>query len=240
MLIACEKYLKSCRIKLVLLIRKYKTIWNIFIITNRFSEFKKYRGMLVECINRYYQTLHELYAMPDDPRLYFDRKVFTIGILIRSINLFEGILRGFTEINIVSINCLFRAYIETLGVIHYYIETPDYVEKAIFGAKNNPKMQSINILTAIEHADKDIKGLENLYKYYCERTHPNAASLYVNAEKKGDSLIFNPFPSKLGIKQGESLLFHFADKSNQISSALEQLFEAIKTLIKMKNRAAHL
>ncbi len=109
------------------------------------------------------------------------------GIIARSLNIFEGILREFYNKNLFSFHCLLRAHIETLCLIYYINKNSDYIKNAVNGMKSSingstkhEEFPVISILTMLEHANKKYNKLEENYNILSEYVHPNAISLATN------------------------------------------------------------
>lgn len=82
---------------------------------------------------------------------------------------------------------LTRAVVETTAMIYWLyqksresLEKPDensfdeFLMKGILGSKDGTtKYESYNVLTAVDHLDKEFKGLRDMYNTLCEFTHPN-------------------------------------------------------------------
>ena len=102
------------------------------------------------------------------------------GIIARSLNIFEGLLREFEEKNLFSFHCLLRAHIETLSLIYYINKNPDYIGKAVKGMKDDETFPIVNIITMIEHTSKKYDKLKENYDILSEYTHPNPISLRTN------------------------------------------------------------
>lgn len=109
------------------------------------------------------------------------------GIIARSLNIFEAILREFNNKNLFSFHCLVRAHIETLCLVYYINKNPDYIKTAVNGMKSSingstkhEEFPIIGITTMLSHANKKYPKLEENYNILSEYVHPNAISLLTN------------------------------------------------------------
>lgn len=80
-----------------------------------------------------------------------------------------------------------RAVVETTAVVYWlhqksqeFIEKQDentfdeFLMKGMLGSKDKTtKYESYNVLTAVDHLDKEFPGLRDMYNTLCEFTHPN-------------------------------------------------------------------
>jgi hypothetical protein len=83
---------------------------------------------------------------------------------------------------------LIRSGVETIGTFYYvnkkiteFTDKSDFVAihhllmSAVFGRKDfDPEIKPIQILTAIDHLDKEFLGFRDLYDHLSEYAHPNA------------------------------------------------------------------
>ena len=109
------------------------------------------------------------------------------GIIARSLNIFEAILREFNNRNLFSFHCLLRAHIETLCLVYYINKNPDYIKTAVNGMKSSingstkhEEFSIISVTTILSHANKKYPKLEENYNILSEYVRPNAISLLTN------------------------------------------------------------
>jgi hypothetical protein len=58
-------------------------------------------------------------------------------------------------------------------------DVDDFLMKALFGRRTpNYDLPAFNVLTLIDHMDKESEGVRNLYDFLCEYTHPNYSGSY--------------------------------------------------------------
>ena len=94
-----------------------------------------------------------------------------------------------------------RALVETTAMLYWlhqkscdFLEKPDddsydeFLMKGMLGSKDGTtKLQSYNVLTAVDRLDKEFKGLRQMYDTLCEFTHPNWSGVmgsYSRSDKK--------------------------------------------------------
>ena len=85
-----------------------------------------------------------------------------------------------------------RAVFETTAVLYWLYKSikqvcatkelgniDEFFMKSLFGSKNEERLiESYNILTAINHTDKDFQGYRNAYNSLSEFAHPNWSGLF--------------------------------------------------------------
>jgi len=85
-----------------------------------------------------------------------------------------------------------RAVFETTSVLYWLYKNlkqvcatkelgniDEFFMKSLFGSKNEERLiESYNILTAIDHTDKDFQGYRNAYNSLSEFAHPNWSGLF--------------------------------------------------------------
>jgi hypothetical protein len=90
--------------------------------------------------------------------------------------------------------------VETTAVLFWlhkksceFLEKPDedsydeFLMKGMLGSKDSTgKLQAYNVLTAVEHLDKEFTGVKQLYERLCEFTHPNWSGVMGSYSKHND------------------------------------------------------
>lgn len=108
-------------------------------------------------------------------------------LLYRAVDLGEASCMCFKENNIVSGACLSRALQETIAVLFYVNRKSkkaiidkdlnhldEYTMKVLLGSKDDKSMPDpVNILTMIDHVDKEIPKFRTIYNKLSEIAHPN-------------------------------------------------------------------
>lgn len=167
-----------------------KNIFDIIdLITSRHYTLKNYNQKLKSLLLQHHKTIYNYsrsrFRVND--LINVAHVVLMDGIIARSLNIFEGILREFSSKNLFSFHCLLRAHIETLCLTHYINRNPDYIKSAVNGMKNSiegnnkkDEFPVVSILTMLEHANKKYNKLEGNYNILSEYVHPNAISLATN------------------------------------------------------------
>lgn len=134
--------------------------------------------------------------------------------LRRIIDLASGALFFFKEERLVPACTLTRSVVETVGVQYYIYKEllhhtgkadPGSVHKllmsAVFGRRDVEwPQQSIQVLTAIDHLDKQFPGFRAEYDRLCEYAHPNLGGgygTYVRSEGDDMRLHFGSNPNRL-------------------------------------------
>ncbi|MFZ3016959.1 MAG: hypothetical protein WA056_00720 [Gallionella sp.] len=119
--------------------------------------------------------------------------------LRRTVDLAGGALSFFEQERLVPACTLTRSVVETAAVQYYiykklisYTEKPDVpsihklLMSAVFGRRDTEwPQQSIQVLTAIDHLDKQFPGFRSEYDRLCEYAHPNLGGgfgTYVRSE----------------------------------------------------------
>jgi len=141
----------------------------------------RYRKKVIDQFKKHYKAINDLVINLHDGRLYFHNLVIN-GAISRSLNFYRGAIWGLGTRNSHVFYDSLRGQCETLGLIHYCVLNPAYIEAAAIGAKKHKttSLKIVNILTMIDKLDKKYKGIRKDYDELCELVHPNPASLYAN------------------------------------------------------------
>ena len=131
-------------------------------------------------------------SLSDYSKLPF--KAFSLrGVLIHRITeLSEVAIELFELKKIVPAIIMTRAVFETTAVLYWLYKSikqvcatkeigniDEFFMKSLFGSKNEERLpESYNILTAINHTDKDFQGYRNAYNSLSEFAHPNWSGLF--------------------------------------------------------------
>jgi hypothetical protein len=124
--------------------------------------------------------------------------------LRRTTDLAEGAVRFFEENRLVPACTLTRSIFETVGVQYYIFKKlvaytnssdPEAIRKlllsAVFGRRDKEEWpeKSIQVLTALDHLNKQFPGIRAEYDRLCEYAHPNLCGGYGTYTKsRGDKL----------------------------------------------------
>lgn len=120
-------------------------------------------------------------------------KAFSLreALIHRIAELSEVAVELFESEKLVSAIIMTRAVYETTSVLYWLYKRlkqvcatkelgniDEFFMKYLFGSKNGEgPLESYNILTAIDHTDKDFKGYRNAYDSLSEFAHPNWSGL---------------------------------------------------------------
>lgn len=141
----------------------------------------KYQTKVFEQFRKHYELIDELVMKFHGGKLYKETLLVN-GAILKSLNIYRGGVWSLGQRNPhVFFDCL-RSQCETLALLRYCIEKPDYVTAATLGEHKHPeeKMRLVNILTMVDRLDKKHEGIRHDYDDLCEFTHPNPDSLYAN------------------------------------------------------------
>ncbi len=109
-------------------------------------------------------------------------------VLIHRVSeLAECAMEQFETNRIVSAFVLARAVLETVALIYWLhkklleffdskdiVALDDFLMKAMLGSKDeSTAVDSYNVLTAVDHVDKEYENFRTMYDSLCEFTHPN-------------------------------------------------------------------
>ena len=139
---------------------------------------------------------------------------------------------------------LTRAVIETTAVLFWlhkkaerFVETHDekafdeFLMKGLMGSKDGTtNHESHNVLTAVDHLDKEFPGLRDMYNSLCEFTHPNwsgAMGAYSELEKEKYVLHLGkehrPPALALGLAPLIGALSMFAHYYNELAAVIQSI-----------------
>lgn len=161
---------------------------------------------------------HLFHLIPDHDRLQYevmgakkvggrfvlyDHHFLLNGLLIRSKKLCQALLREIRSEDLPGSASLLRAQCETLACAVYVQRNPDKLRKILMSQGDD----KVNILTQLDHADREHKGLRGDYDTLSELVHPNSASHFssiVPGKKEGKVLkiLMTPegnFPRRDGV-----------------------------------------
>jgi len=150
-----------------------------------------------------------------------------------------------------------RAVFETTAVLYWLYKSikhvcatkelgniDEFFMKSLFGSKNEERLpESYNILTAINHTDKDFQGYRNAYNSLSEFAHPNWSGLSgayskLNQEKiileLGKELGNIPLSIALPLLLGALTLF--IDYYNEMETYLLQFNEICDEICQKSNK----
>lgn len=147
---------------------------------------------LLDCLSRELVTRLGGVESGKAPRLLRLYEVWRQVSLRRTVDLAGGALSFFEEERLVPACTLTRSVVETVAVQHYlykklisHTENPDpssihkLLMSAVFGRRDTEwPQQSIQVLTAIDHLDKQFPGFRSEYDRLCEYAHPNLGGGY--------------------------------------------------------------
>ena len=150
-----------------------------------------------------------------------------------------------------------RAVFETTAVLYWLYKSikqvcatkelgniDEFFMKSLFGSKNEERLiESYNILTAINHTDKDFQGYRNAYNSLSEFAHPNWSGLFgayskLNREKiileLGKEVGNIPLSVALPLLLGALTLF--IDYYNEMETYLLQFNEICDEICQKSNK----
>lgn len=163
-----------------------------------FEEVKALLEQLRKGLVSYLPPITELHSSKE-LRLF---EIWFQSNLHRVTDLAECALSHFGEGKLVPGCTLTRSVFETVGIQYFvhkklstYIETSQKEEirsllvRAVFGKKEHETFESpIQVLTAIDHMDKEFKGLSAEYAHLCEYAHPNLLGGFATYVRQSDDL----------------------------------------------------
>lgn len=160
-------------------------------------------GELLGCLRR--KLVSHLGGIENNARQRLLRlfEVWRQVSLRRTVDLADGALSFFEQERLVPACTLTRSAVETAAVQHYiykkllaHTEKPDLpsihklLMSAVFGRRDTEwPQQSIQVLTAIGHLDKQFPGFRSEYDRLCEYAHPNLGGGYgTYVRSEGDEM----------------------------------------------------
>ena len=186
-------------------------------------------------------------------------KAFSLReVLIHRITeLSEVAVELFESEKLVSAIIMTRAVYETTSVLYWLYKRlkqvcatkelgniDEFFMKSLFGSKNEERLpESYNILTAINHTDKDFQGYRNAYNSLSEFAHPNWSGLFgayskLNQEKiileLGKEVGNIPLSVALPLLLGALTLF--IDYYNEMETYLLQFNEICDEICQNSNK----
>lgn len=151
------------------------------------------------------------------------------ALLWRMQNLGQQILLLTQHQHILGARILLRSAIETLAVLIYlnqktkavlsgqlsFFEFDEITKQLLMGSKNGAtSVAAVNILTALEKADKSHPGLFSMHKHLSESAHPNYDGVlygYSSSDPKEYEIHFhNRWLKSFGAEQEPAMTFVFA------------------------------
>jgi len=114
--------------------------------------------------------------------------LFWFSMITRSQGLHDAIVREVGEGNPHAVFPLIRAFAESVVLVYYVLDHPDYVEALMdhprnFG-KHGPRRKSMQSL--ITYMEKDAPGMKDVYANLSEATHFGSTAMWASA-KPGES-----------------------------------------------------
>jgi len=186
-------------------------------------------------------------------------KAFSLreALIHRIAELSEVAVELFESEKSVSAIIMTRAVYETTSVLYWLYKSlekvctkkdlgniDEFFMKSLFGSKNGEgSLESYNILTAIDHTDKDFKGYRNAYDSLSEFAHPNWPGLSgayskLNREKiileLGKEVVNIPLSVALPLLVGALTLF--IDYYNEMETYLLQFNEICDKICHNSNK----
>ena len=158
---------------------------------------------LIDCLRRELVNHLGAIAPGSHERLIRLYEVWRQVSLRRTIDLADGALLFFEKERLVPACTLTRSVIETVAVQFYiykkliaYTKSADIslfhklLMSAVFGRRDTQwPQQSIQVLTAIDHLDKQFTGFRSEYYRLCEYAHPNLGGGYgTYVRSEGDDM----------------------------------------------------
>lgn len=171
----------------------------------------EFEGKLVEHLGPVEQTTTRTRLL----RLF---EVLKQASLRRIVDLADAAHEMFRQKRLVPACTLTRSVFETVGILYYiHKKLVEHTEKsdpesihnllmsAVFGRKDTDwPEKSIQVLTAIDHIDKEFQGCRSEYDHLCEYAHPNLKGGYgTYVRLEGDKLEshfgMNPLEFEMGL-----------------------------------------
>jgi hypothetical protein len=110
---------------------------------------------------------------------YSDLTIFAQSASTRFRGLHEGVMREVKASNPHAVFPLMRAFAETVAVVAYANDYPDYVERVAKPRGGQPKqLKRPRIETLIDHIAPDAPGFARIYDQLCEITHFGSLALW--------------------------------------------------------------
>jgi hypothetical protein len=117
----------------------------------------------------------------------------------------------------------------------------EFLMKGLLGSKDGTtQIESYNVLTAVDHLNKDFDGLRKMYDTLCEFTHPNWSGVmgsYSKLEKERYMLYLGKEhrqpPMAFGLGPLIGCLAIFQDYYNGLADVLEAINEQYETNAKV-------
>lgn len=165
--------------------------------------FKEVHEILTNLKRELVQHLKPLETITTQTQLLRLFDIWKQTSLWRMIDLAEASCQMFQEGRLVPGCTLTRSVFESIANLYYvhkkmlnFTENHDpeairdLLMNFVFGAKDTDTMKTpVNILTLIQHLDKEFKGFSAAYAHLCEYAHPNMKSGFGSfADLKRDSL----------------------------------------------------
>ena len=186
-------------------------------------------------------------------------KAFSLreALIHRIAELSEVAVELFESEKLVSAIIMTRAVYETTSVLYWLYKSlekvctkkelgniDEFFMKSLFGSKNGKMpLESYNILTAIDHTDKDFKGYRNAYNSLSEFTHPNWPGLLGAYSKLNRKKIYlelvkdaGNIPPSVALPLLVGALTLFIDCYNEMETYLLQFNEICDEICQNSNK----
>jgi len=148
-----------------------------------FPNLEKYENEIRKQFFTHYKIFHNSMSMYKD--VIYRNNFFLFGFILRSLNLYRGCLWAFGNDNPHTFYNNLRGQCETLALINYCINNPQYIKIALIGKMKteDKKKKIVNAKTMVEKLNKKYLRIFEDYDQLCDRVHPNPESLFTNFKK---------------------------------------------------------